>query len=226
MQQWQPTVLVIGDVVLAVHLVGTLKERLAAGVTGDTPADCATAPVFRADSQYDVLSGAAGIACDLRALGCNVRLLSVVGADAAGRRSRELLRSQHIADTLVLEDIGRPTAQRTHLRGEEGPVLCLDRQRQVSPSRALTARLFECLDTVLPQVDGILCAEDVTCLGEADLARLLSAAQAASCPVFVGSDAKWSRCQGTGPHPANGSVSLIEIVQELQQCTQAQTAPA
>ena len=203
-QRQQPTVLVIGTVVCDVHLVGTLEEQ-------------ETAPVFSAHAQYDALSGAAGIACDLQALGCDVRLLSVVGTDVVGRRMRELLRQQRIADTLVLEDVGRPTAQRTHLCGDAGPVLRLDRRRHVTPSRALASRLFECVETVLPEVDGVLCAEDRMGLGDTDLDRLLSAARSAGCPVYMGAREKWSRCNGTSTHSTNGSVSLVEVAQELQQ---------
>ena len=200
----RPTVLIIGDVVCDVHLVGTLVER-------------DEAPVFSAGAQYDALSGAARTACDLKALGCDVRLLSVVGTDAVGRRMRALLRQQDIADTLILEDAGRPTAQRTHLRGDEGPVLCLDRWRRVPPSRALTSRLFECVDSVLSEVDGVLCEEYRLGLCDADVERLLVAAQSAGCPVYVRSREEWSRCNGPSLRPANGSVSLGEVAQELQQ---------
>ena len=107
-----PTLLVVGEIVCDVHMLGTCVERR-------------TTPVFSPSAQYDALGGAAGTAYELLALGCDVRLLSVVGADSVGRRMRDLLRQQRIPDTLVLEDIGRPTAQRTHLCGQGGPVLCL-----------------------------------------------------------------------------------------------------
>jgi D-beta-D-heptose 7-phosphate kinase/D-beta-D-heptose 1-phosphate adenosyltransferase len=197
-------VLVIGDVVCDVHLVGTLDER-------------ESAPVFSTSAQYDTLGGAAGTACDLQALGCDVRLLSVVGADAVGRRTRELLRQQRIADTLVLEDAGRPTLQRTHLRSAHGHVLRLDRQWHVAPSRALSSRLALCLEAVLPGVDGILCAEGEVGFVNGDLERLLSAAHSAGCPVYVGSQGRWSRCCAPSAPASNGSVSLAEVVQELCQ---------
>jgi len=208
-QPVRPTVLVIGDVVCDIHIVGRLVEQGAA-------------PVFSASAQYDALSGAAGTASDLQALGCDVRLLGVVGADPVGRRVRELLRQQCIADTLVLEDVGRPTAQRMHLRGQEGPVLRLDRQRQFTPSRALASRLLECVGAVLPEMDGVLCAEDTMDFGEGDLERLVAAAQSVGCQVYVGShgsasERQWSRCNGSSVHSANGSVSLVEVAQELQQ---------
>jgi D-beta-D-heptose 7-phosphate kinase/D-beta-D-heptose 1-phosphate adenosyltransferase len=206
------TVLVIGDVVRDVHIVGQLVNR-------------DTAPVFNASAQYDALSGAAGIACDLRSLGCDVRLLSVVGADAAGRRARELLRQQQIADTLVLEDAGRPTPQRTHLQGQEGPVLCLDRGRQAPTSRALAARLFECLDVVLSKVDGVLCARDGIGLCDADLERLASAAQSAGCPVYVSSGEKWTRFDGSRADASKGCASLSKIARELRaRCSPELTA--
>lgn len=209
MQPVRPTVLVIGDVVCDVHIVGQLVEQGAA-------------PVFSASAQYDALSGAAGTACDLQALGCDVRLLGVVGADPVGRRTRELLRQQRIADTFVLEDVGRPTAQRMHLRGQEGPVLCLDHQHQFAPSRALASRLLECVDAVLPEVDGVLCAEDTMGFCDADLERLLAAAQSVGCQVYVGSHSSpserhWSRWNGSGVRSVNDTVSLAEVAQELQQ---------
>lgn len=211
-QQRQLTVLVIGDIICDVYLVGTLDRPLAGQVSkGNGPA-----PVFCTTAQYSVLGGAANVACEAKALGCDVRLVGVIGADAVGRRTREMLRQKSIVDTLVLEDAGRPTAQRTYLSIDEGRILCVDRRQDLAPSRSLCLRLLECADAVLSCVDGVLCADDDAGLGDGGLrACLLSAAKAAGCPVFVGTPARWSRYTGSNMRSSNGSVGLTDIVREL-----------
>src|SRR5262249_26330192 len=81
LQARRPTVLVVGDVMCDVYLWGTVHR-----VSTEAPV-----PIFESTGRHQVLGGAANVAANLRALGCEVRLLGVVGADAAGRCVRELL---------------------------------------------------------------------------------------------------------------------------------------
>jgi D-beta-D-heptose 7-phosphate kinase/D-beta-D-heptose 1-phosphate adenosyltransferase len=94
-----PAMLVIGDVILDRYIWGD-AERISQ-----------EAPVIllRADQREQRLGGAASVATMLRALGCEVALAGVVGADSNAPAVRELCRQWDIQQRLVLTDPGRPT---------------------------------------------------------------------------------------------------------------------
>jgi D-beta-D-heptose 7-phosphate kinase/D-beta-D-heptose 1-phosphate adenosyltransferase len=146
----------------------------------------AAAPVFSGASRLECLGGAANAAANLAALGGKVSLLGVVGADALGRRTREMLREAGIAGTFVLEDLTRVTAQRTYLSAAGRPLLRLDRESQRPLSTSMIARLAECIEALLPRVDGILCIDGGQGVCAPSLIDpLLAHAHVCSCPVFV-----------------------------------------
>jgi D-beta-D-heptose 7-phosphate kinase/D-beta-D-heptose 1-phosphate adenosyltransferase len=95
----QPRVLVVGDLIL---------DRY---VWGDAERISQEAPVIllRADRREERLGGASSVATMLRALGANVALAGVVGADTDGNRLRQMLLDQGIDDEAVLTDPDRPT---------------------------------------------------------------------------------------------------------------------
>src|SRR4029450_709399 len=113
LQARRPTVLVVGDVMCDVYLWGTVKR-----ISYEAPV-----PVFECQGQQYILGGAANVAANLRALGCEVRLMGVVGADATGRRVRELLQTQGMDNTWLLEDASRPTTEKTRLMAQQQQML-------------------------------------------------------------------------------------------------------
>ena len=105
LQQRRPTILVVGDVMCDTYLWGKVGR-----ISPEAPV-----PIFESAERRQVLGGAANVAANLRALGCEVRLLGVIGADATGRCVREQLYEQGIADTWLMEDVTRPTTEKTRL---------------------------------------------------------------------------------------------------------------
>src|SRR5690606_37026819 len=59
--------------------------------------------------------GAANVVSNLKALGAEVELLGVVGADDAGRRLRGLLRRQGVGVDGIFVQRGRPTSLKTRI---------------------------------------------------------------------------------------------------------------
>ena len=80
LQRRRPAVLVVGDVMCDTYLLGKINR-----VSPEAPV-----PVFENAQQYRVLGGSANVAANLQALGCDVRLVGVIGADETGRRLQEL----------------------------------------------------------------------------------------------------------------------------------------
>lgn len=172
----RPTVLVVGDVMCDVYLWGEVTR-----ISPEAPV-----PVFARTGQRQVLGGAANVAANLRALGCNVHLVGVLGADAAGRSVRELLECQGIRDSGLLEDPTRPTTEKTRLVAQQQHVLRVDQESQAPLSPALVAQALRHCEALLAEVDGVVCSDyhKGVCT-PALLAPLLAQAQAAGRPVIV-----------------------------------------
>ncbi|GIX46468.1 MAG: bifunctional protein HldE [Candidatus Tectimicrobiota bacterium] len=171
-----PRVLVVGDVMCDVYLSGTVRR-----ISPEAPV-----PVFESQGQYRVLGGAANVAANLRALGCEVFLAGVVGADATGEEVRALLHQQGIADSGLLVDASRPTTEKTRLVARQQHVLRLDRESRQPLAPALSAQLLAQASALLAQVDAVVCADyQKGVCTPALLPPLLARARTAGRPVFV-----------------------------------------
>ncbi len=114
----RPAVLVVGDVMSDVYLWGKVNR-----ISPEAPV-----PIFESVERKQTLGGAGNVAANLRALGCEVYLLGVVGADGAARSVRELLMELGISDSWLLEDGARPTTEKTRLIAHQQQVLRLDQR--------------------------------------------------------------------------------------------------
>jgi D-beta-D-heptose 7-phosphate kinase/D-beta-D-heptose 1-phosphate adenosyltransferase len=176
LQARRPTVLVVGDVMCDVYLWGTVHR-----ISPEAPV-----PVFASTRRHQVLGGAANVAANLRALGCEVRLLGVVGADAAGRHVRELLRCQGIDDATLLEDPARPTTEKTRLVAQQQHVLRLDQESQAPLASDLVAQALQRMQTLLADVDGLVCSDYHKGVCTPSLLEpLFAMARAAGKPIIV-----------------------------------------
>ena len=177
LQRRRPTVLVIGDVISDVYLWGKVSR-----ISPEAPV-----PVFESAEQSRVLGGAANVAANLRMLGCNVHLIGVVGADAAGRCVRELLRQQGIDDTLVMEDATRPTTEKTRIIAQQQNVLRLDQEKRHPLAPDLIRRgLVEQSETLMTAIDGVVCSDYNKGVCTPDFLKPLFALGRSAChPIIV-----------------------------------------
>ena len=118
------SLLVIGDVMLDRYIDGR--------VTRMSPE--APVPVLEKSAESDMPGGAANVACNLAALGCDVRLLAVTGDDAAGDRLASLLGSNLAIDFARICDPDRPTTRKTRFRSDGQQVLRVDEELTASVS--------------------------------------------------------------------------------------------
>ena len=103
----RPRVLVVGDLMLDRYVWGN-AERISQ-----------EAPVIllRADKREERLGGASSVATMLAALGADVSLVGVVGADADGSRVRSILDGIGVDSTGVIADAARPTTVKERYMG-------------------------------------------------------------------------------------------------------------
>jgi D-beta-D-heptose 7-phosphate kinase / D-beta-D-heptose 1-phosphate adenosyltransferase len=176
LQRRRPTVLVVGDIMCDTYLWGKVRR-----ISPEAPV-----PIFESTERRQVLGGAANVAANLRALGCDVRLLGVIGADGTGRCVREQLSEQGIADTWLVQDVTRPTTEKTRLIASQQQLLRLDYESQTPLSPSLVSQVLQAVEPLMRDIDGVVCSDyrKGVCI-PALLEPLFAMAHTAGHPIFV-----------------------------------------
>lgn len=171
----RPKVLVVGDIICDVYLYGTVNR-----ISPEAPV-----PIFECGERRPVLGGAANVAANLQAFGCEVSLVGVVGSDPAAQEIRMLLEKQGIATTWLVEDPLRPTTEKTRLVAPQ-QMLRLDRETRQPLDPEIWEVVVDLVGALVPQVDGVICSDyhKGVCIPEV-LEPLLARARDAGRPVVV-----------------------------------------
>jgi D-beta-D-heptose 7-phosphate kinase / D-beta-D-heptose 1-phosphate adenosyltransferase len=103
----RPRVLVVGDLMLDRYVWGD-----AARISQEAPVI-----LLHADRREERLGGASSVATMLRALGADVALVGVLGADADAARARQILDDLGVEQDAVLTDAARPTTVKERIIG-------------------------------------------------------------------------------------------------------------
>ncbi len=142
-------VLVVGDLMLDEYVWGNVER-----VSPEAPVQ-----VLEWTSHHDGLGGAANVAQNLAALGCQVWLIGLVGRDEKGLRLRALLveLGVHIED--VLDDAQRPTTTKLRVMAHAQQILRIDREHKQRLGDELQQQLIERLTARIPQMAGVVCSD-------------------------------------------------------------------
>jgi len=179
----QPRLLVVGEVVLDRYLWGTVER-----VSPEAPI-----PVLHLTRSEERLGNAAFVAASVRALGGEARLLSVVGADADGRKISRIASELGIGCDSLLEVVGRPTIVKERLLGaaqaaQRGvqQMLRVDREDATPLERTTEEVLLARLPGELDASDGVLvCDIDKGVLTPRVLSEMIRIARNQGKPVVV-----------------------------------------
>lgn len=176
-------VLVVGDVMLDRYWHGDVGR-----ISPEAPV-----PVVHIRREENRLGGAANVALNVKTLGGQVTLLSMVGHDDAARILRQLLSSQGI-DTELGEDPKMETIVKLRVIGRKQQMLRIDFERE--PDHEVLASMTERFKTLLLNHDVVLFS-DYGKGGLAHIPHMIELAHKADKPVLVdpkGSD--WARYSG------------------------------
>lgn len=109
-------ILVVGDIMLDRYWFGEVER-----ISPEAPV-----PVVRVARREDRLGGAANVARNIAALGSQVGLLGIIGADEAGARVRALIQEAGIQDCLVEDLDGMDTTLKMRVLGRQQQLLRVD----------------------------------------------------------------------------------------------------
>ena len=157
-----PRVVVVGDVMLDRWWVGS-SHRLSRE---------APAPVVEVSGRHEVPGGAANTAMNLAALGADVRLVGLVGADEPGRTLRDLLEQAGVEVTGLLDSPDVATVTKTRVVSDDQMLVRIDDVQPVVLTPVLEDDLATATAKALVEAEAL-----VVC--DYDSGVLLGAVQAA-----------------------------------------------
>jgi rfaE bifunctional protein kinase chain/domain len=168
----QLRVLVVGDVMLDRYWFGEVTR-----ISPEAPV-----PVLKVERVEERPGGAANVARNIAALGAQVTLLSVVGADEAGTRLQQLLLDQGGIETLLQRDESITTIVKLRAVARQQQLLRIDFETPPS-HEVLRAKLAE-FHAKLPNAD-IVVLSYYGKGGLTHIAEMIEAARAANKIVLV-----------------------------------------
>jgi rfaE bifunctional protein kinase chain/domain len=179
----QARVLVVGDAMLDRYWFGSVDR-----ISPEAPV-----PVVRVTREEERLGGAANVALNVKTLGAQCTLLTVVGDDEPARRLRQLLEEQGVS-TVLGRDPKLYTIVKLRIIGRSQQLMRVDFENQ--PEHEVLQQMLTDYERVLPDFDAVLFS-DYGKGGLTHIPRMIELARAAGKPVLVdpkGSD--YSRYKG------------------------------
>ena len=179
----QARVLVVGDAMLDRYWFGAVDR-----ISPEAPV-----PVVRVTREEERLGGAANVALNVKTLGAQATLLTVVGDDEPARKLRRLLEQEGVT-ALLGSDPQLYTIVKLRVIGRAQQLLRVDFENQ--PDHEILASLLSDYERVLPAHDVVLFS-DYGKGGLTHIPRMIELARAAGKPVLIdpkGSD--YSRYAG------------------------------
>ena len=167
----QCRVLVVGDVMLDRYWHGAVDR-----ISPEAPV-----PVVRVLREEERLGGAANVALNVKMLGAQVTLLTVVGRDEAATRLRGLLEEQGIEASLG-EDAALRTIVKLRVIGRSQQLLRIDFESE--PDHEVLAQALDAYARELPLHDAVLFS-DYGKGGLTHIVQMIESARAAGKPVLV-----------------------------------------
>ena len=141
-------VLIIGDVMIDSYFYGEVNR-----ISPEAPV-----PIVSVNKKDNRLGGAANVALNIKALGANPILCSVIGTDSASEKFNELLNKEKLSTEGIINSNERITTVKTRIIGNNHQVLRVDSENETplssSENTQLTAAITSLIDN--KQIDIVI----------------------------------------------------------------------
>ncbi len=164
-------VLVVGDVMLDRYWHGAVER-----ISPEAPV-----PVVRVEREELRLGGAANVALNVRTLGTQATLLTVVGQDEPAQQLRRLLHERDIA-TVLRDDKQLHTIVKLRVIGRAQQLIRFDFENE--PDHEVLGQMLDAFEEQLPSHDVVLFS-DYGKGGLTHIPRMIELARAAAKPVLI-----------------------------------------
>lgn len=169
-------ILVIGDVMLDAYSDGKVER-----ISPEAPV-----PVVHISREEKRLGGAANVACNLRGLGAEPVLCSVIGTDAASEEVLRLLDKEQLESRYMVRDSERPTTVKHRILSGSQHILRIDSETQSNLSESIRAALLQRIREAISDCRAVVFEDyDKGVIDQVLIAEVIAWAKAIDIPVIV-----------------------------------------
>lgn len=147
--QTRPKVLVVGDLILDEYIWGSVSR-----ISPEAPV-----PILESKSENLALGGAANVANNLVALGCDVYLVGGIGRDEKGDKLLEIIKNRSIHTEGIYRFVHRPTTSKVRVIAHNQQVLRIDKEDNRPITKETEKKFIDYINETLPQMDGVICSD-------------------------------------------------------------------
>ena len=140
------TVLVVGDLMLDKYLWGRTNR-----ISPEAPV-----PIVDVRNIDYRPGGAANVALNLSALGCNVIIIGIIGSDSDGKNLLNLLKKYNIDCSKIVISDNRYTTEKTRIMSQDQQVVRADYEVKTPLSDDSLEKLFNSFELAINKVDGLI----------------------------------------------------------------------
>ena len=144
-----PRILVVGDLMIDHYLWGQCER-----ISPEAPVQ-----VVAVEKETSVLGGAGNVINNLKALGADVDVISVVGDDASANELRSLLQYIGVSDEQLITEQGRATSKKSRIIASQQQVVRYDKESTDDITEATQQTLLAHFTTLLPNYDAVLLSD-------------------------------------------------------------------
>ncbi len=144
-----PRILVVGDLMIDHYLWGQCER-----ISPEAPVQ-----VVAVEKETSVLGGAGNVINNLKALGADVDVISVVGNDASANELRSLLQYIGVSDEQLITEQGRATSKKSRIIASQQQVVRYDKESTDDITEATQQTLLAHFTTLLPNYDAVLLSD-------------------------------------------------------------------
>ena len=148
-QKDRPKILVVGDLILDEYVWGGINR-----VSPEAPV-----PILETRSETLALGGAANVANNLVALGCEVHLCGAIGQDEKGDKLLQTIHNRSIQTEGIFRFVHRPTTSKMRIIAHNQQVLRIDKEDNRPITEETEKKLIQYISQILPSMDGVVCSD-------------------------------------------------------------------
>lgn len=169
-------VLIIGDVMVDAYIWGKVER-----MSPEAPV-----PVVSVSKKDFRLGGAANVALNIKALGANPILCSVVGEDNDGEKFVNRIKDRNITDTGIFKSKSRPTTVKTRVISDDKHIVRIDEESTQTINVLEKEVLLKNIERLLPSCQVVIFEDyDKGCITSEIIANTVELAQKYNIPTVV-----------------------------------------